>query len=79
MTDAATDFTYDELILTTLARQLQDGDRVFTGVASPIQMMAIFLLFYPLRAEYRGIIAPNIRGLILQQRVFRRSSVRLQV
>ena len=43
MTNVATDFTYDELILTTLARQLQDGDRVFTGVASPIQMMAVFL------------------------------------
>jgi glutaconate CoA-transferase subunit B len=43
MTDVETDFTYDELILTILARQLQDGDRVFTGVASPIQMMAVFL------------------------------------
>lgn len=37
------DYTYDELILTTLARQLQNRDRVFTGVASPVQMMAVLL------------------------------------
>jgi glutaconate CoA-transferase subunit B len=38
-----TEYTYDELILSTLARQIHDGDRVFTGVASPIQMIATLL------------------------------------
>lgn len=38
-----TDYTYAELILTTLAHQIQDGDRVFTGVASPTQMLATLL------------------------------------
>jgi glutaconate CoA-transferase subunit B len=37
------DYTYDELIVSTLAHQLQDGNRVFTGVASPVQMMAVLL------------------------------------
>ncbi|MFW9830263.1 MAG: CoA-transferase subunit beta [Candidatus Thorarchaeota archaeon] len=37
------EYCYDELVLTTLAHQLHDGDRVFTGVASPVQMMAILL------------------------------------
>ena len=37
------DCTYDEFVLTTLAHQLRDGDRVFTGVASPVQMMATLL------------------------------------
>ncbi|MFX0167918.1 MAG: CoA-transferase subunit beta [Candidatus Hodarchaeota archaeon] len=41
MTEAR--YTYDELILVTLARLLQDGDRVFTGVASPVQMLATLL------------------------------------
>lgn len=36
-------FTFDELIITTLSHQLRDGERVFTGVASPIQMMATLL------------------------------------
>ncbi len=43
MTELARDYTFDELILSTLARQLQDGDRVFTGVASPVQMLATLL------------------------------------
>jgi glutaconate CoA-transferase subunit B len=43
MTADQTDYTYDELILVTLARLLKNGDRVFTGVASPIQMMATLL------------------------------------
>lgn len=43
LTQATQRYSYDELILTTLAHQLQNGDRVFTGVASPIQMMAILL------------------------------------
>ncbi len=36
-------FSFPELIITTLARQLKDGERVFTGVASPVQMMATLL------------------------------------
>ncbi len=36
-------FTFPELIITTLSRQLKDGERVFTGVASPVQMMATLL------------------------------------
>jgi len=37
------DYSFDELIITTLSRQLKDGERVFTGVASPVQMMAVLL------------------------------------
>ena len=37
------DYNYDELILSTLGRQLKDRDRVFIGVASPVQMMAVLL------------------------------------
>jgi glutaconate CoA-transferase subunit B len=37
------DYTFDELIISTLARQLEDGTRVFTGVASPVQMLATLL------------------------------------
>jgi len=40
---SSTAFPYAELILTTLAHQIQDRDRVFTGVASPIQMLATLL------------------------------------
>jgi len=36
-------YSFDELIITTLSRQLRDGERVFTGVASPVQMMAVLL------------------------------------
>ncbi|MDO8055317.1 MAG: CoA-transferase [Candidatus Hermodarchaeota archaeon] len=36
-------YPYADLILTTLAHQIQDGDRVFTGVASPTQMLATLL------------------------------------
>ncbi len=43
MTKPASDFTFDELIISTLSRQLHDGDWVFTGVASPIQMIATLL------------------------------------
>jgi glutaconate CoA-transferase subunit B len=43
LTKFARDYSFDELILTTLAHQLQDCDRVFTGVASPVQMMATLL------------------------------------
>ncbi|MFX1317607.1 MAG: CoA-transferase subunit beta [Promethearchaeota archaeon] len=43
MTRKSVDYGFDELILTTLARQLHDGDRVFTGVASPVQMLATLL------------------------------------
>ena len=39
----STTYPYAELILTTLAHQIRDGDRVFTGVASPTQMLAILL------------------------------------
>ena len=35
--------SFPELIITTLSRQLRDGERVFTGVASPVQMMAALL------------------------------------
>jgi glutaconate CoA-transferase subunit B len=37
------EYVFDELILTTLARQLKDRERVFTGVASPVQMLATLL------------------------------------
>jgi glutaconate CoA-transferase subunit B len=37
------EYSYAELILTTLAHQIQDRDRVFTGVASPTQMLATLL------------------------------------
>jgi glutaconate CoA-transferase subunit B len=37
------DYSFDELIISTLARQLEDGNRVFTGVASPVQMLATLL------------------------------------
>ena len=43
MTRKIVDYEFDELILSTLARQLHDGDRVFTGVASPVQMLATLL------------------------------------
>ena len=43
MTKPAKKFTFSDQILVTLARQLQDGDRVFTGVASPVQMLATLL------------------------------------
>ncbi len=43
MTKLSRDYSFDELILSTLARQLKDGDRVFTGVASPVQMLATLL------------------------------------
>ncbi len=43
MTKAAKDHSFEELILVTLARQLRDGERVFTGVASPVQMLATLL------------------------------------
>jgi len=43
MTQLSRDYTFDELILSTLAHQLHDGDRVFTGVASPVQMLATLL------------------------------------
>jgi glutaconate CoA-transferase subunit B len=36
-------YSFDELILTTLSRQLRDKEYVFTGVASPVQMMAVLL------------------------------------
>lgn len=36
-------YSFPELIISTLSSQLRDGDRVFTGVASPVQMMATFL------------------------------------
>ena len=40
---AYADYSYADLILTTLAHQIQDRDRVFTGVASPTQMLATLL------------------------------------
>ncbi len=39
----AIDYTLDELVVTTLSRQLRDGEVVFTGVASPIPIIAILL------------------------------------
>ena len=43
MTKPAKDYSFEELIISTLARQLEDGNRVFTGVASPVQMLATLL------------------------------------
>ena len=43
MTRASKDYEFSDLILVTLARQLRDGERVFTGVASPVQMLATLL------------------------------------
>jgi glutaconate CoA-transferase subunit B len=43
MSKPARDYSFDELIISTLARQLEDGNRVFTGVASPVQMLATLL------------------------------------
>ncbi|MFX1563714.1 MAG: CoA-transferase [Promethearchaeota archaeon] len=37
------DYSFDELILAALSHQLKDGECVFTGVASPVQMMATLL------------------------------------
>jgi glutaconate CoA-transferase subunit B len=43
MTKPTKDYSFNELIISTLARLLEDGDRVFTGVASPVQMLAALL------------------------------------
>ena len=43
MTKPSRDYSFAELIICTLARQLEDGNRVFTGVASPVQMLATLL------------------------------------
>lgn len=43
MTQQEQKYPFDELILTTLSRQLKDKEFVFTGVASPVQMMAVLL------------------------------------
>jgi glutaconate CoA-transferase subunit B len=43
MTKPAKDYSFADLILSTLSRQLHDGDYVFTGVASPVQMLATLL------------------------------------
>ncbi|MFX1508901.1 MAG: CoA-transferase subunit beta [Promethearchaeota archaeon] len=43
MNAPAKDYSFDELIISTLARQLKNGERVFTGVASPVQMIATLL------------------------------------
>jgi acyl CoA:acetate/3-ketoacid CoA transferase alpha subunit/acyl CoA:acetate/3-ketoacid CoA transferase beta subunit len=41
--DQSADFSFDELILAAIAHQINDGELVFTGVASPVQMMATLL------------------------------------
>lgn len=52
MSKPVSDYSFDELIISTLARQLEDGNHVFTGVASPVQMLATLLA--------RATHAPNL-------------------
>jgi glutaconate CoA-transferase subunit B len=60
MAQVATDFTPDELIVTTLAHRLRDGERVMHGVASMIPVMAIQLA----RATHApGLVCINLEGV----------------
>jgi glutaconate CoA-transferase subunit B len=51
------DYTVDELICSTIARMLKDGEIVFTGVSSPVQIVSIYLA--------KATHAPNLTHLAI--------------
>jgi glutaconate CoA-transferase subunit B len=57
MSQYAEDYTIDELICSTTARMLKEGEIVFTGVSSPVQIVSIYLA--------KATHAPNLTHLTI--------------
>ena len=57
MSGTAEDYTIDELICGTIANMLKDGETVFTGVSSPVQIVSIYLA--------KATNAPNLTHLTI--------------
>lgn len=57
MSQIAEDYTIDELICSTIAKMLKDGEIVFTGVSSPLQIVSIYLA--------KATHAPNLTHLTI--------------
>jgi len=57
MSDSAERYTIDELVCSSIARMLKDGEVVFTGVSSPVQITSIYLA--------KATHAPNLTHLTI--------------
>jgi len=57
MSAYAEDYSIDELICSTIANMLKDGEIVFTGVSSPVQIVSIYLA--------KATSAPNLTHLTI--------------
>ena len=57
-------FTPDVMLPIALARLLRDGETVFHGVASPLPMIAIFVLFYFLLIRPQSKRAKEHRAMV---------------
>jgi len=57
MSGYAEDYSIDELVCSTIANMLKDGEIVFTGVSSPVQIVSIYLA--------KATNAPNLTHLTI--------------
>ena len=57
MSKYAEDYSIDELVCSTMAGMLKDGEVVFTGVSSPLQIVSVYLA--------KATTAPNLTHLTI--------------